>query len=102
MGRTGETFWAFQGQNAVPDIITVGKPLGNGHPIGAVITSRKIAATIKSAEHIVSSQVLFAFFPHPFITTFRNIFIRTYLLQAYKKSKLKSLNTSSKCFLTNK
>lgn len=59
MGRTGETFWAFQGQNAVPDIITVGKPLGNGHPIGAVITSRKIAATIKSAEHIVSPQVFF-------------------------------------------
>lgn len=55
MGRTGETFWAFQGQNAVPDIITVGKPLGNGYPIGAVITSRKIAATIKKAEDIVSS-----------------------------------------------
>uniref|UniRef100_A0A1B6MD07 Uncharacterized protein n=1 Tax=Graphocephala atropunctata TaxID=36148 RepID=A0A1B6MD07_9HEMI len=52
MGRTGETFWAFQGQNAVPDIITLGKPLGNGHPIGAVITSRKIAATIKNAEQI--------------------------------------------------
>lgn len=61
MGRTGETFWAFQGQNAVPDIITVGKPLGNGHPIGAVITSRKIAATIKSAEHIVSPQVFLHF-----------------------------------------
>ncbi|XP_054266707.1 ethanolamine-phosphate phospho-lyase-like isoform X2 [Macrosteles quadrilineatus] len=52
MGRTGETFWGFQGQNAVPDILTVGKPLGNGHPIGAVITSRKIAATIKNAEQI--------------------------------------------------
>ncbi|XP_046673213.1 ethanolamine-phosphate phospho-lyase-like [Homalodisca vitripennis] len=52
MGRTGDNFWAFQGQNAIPDILTVGKPLGNGHPIGAVITSRKIAATVKNAEQI--------------------------------------------------
>ncbi len=44
MGRVGSHFWAFQEQNALPDIVTVGKPIGNGHPLGAVITSPAIAA----------------------------------------------------------
>jgi len=30
-------------QNVVPDIVTLGKPIGNGHPLGAVITTQKIA-----------------------------------------------------------
>jgi len=42
-GRAGERFWMFETQEAVPDIVTLGKPIGNGHPIGAVITTREIA-----------------------------------------------------------
>lgn len=42
-GRAGHVFWAFEDQGVVPDIVTVGKPMGNGHPIGAVITTRAVA-----------------------------------------------------------
>ncbi len=42
-GRAGEHFWAFESQGVVPDIVTLGKPIGNGHPVGAVVTTREIA-----------------------------------------------------------
>ncbi len=42
-GRAGKTFWAFELQSVVPDIVTVGKPIGNGHPMAALITTREIA-----------------------------------------------------------
>jgi len=42
-GRVGTHFWAFEMQDAVPDIVTVGKPMGNGHPVAAVVTTRAIA-----------------------------------------------------------
>jgi 4-aminobutyrate aminotransferase-like enzyme len=42
-GRMGKTFWGFQLHNVVPDIVTIGKPLGNGHPIAAVACTREIA-----------------------------------------------------------
>ena len=42
-GRVGSHFWAFQAQNVVPDVVTLGKPMGNGHPLGAVVTTRAIA-----------------------------------------------------------
>src|SRR5437016_12213857 len=44
-GRAGTYFWMFETQGVVPDIVTLGKPIGNGHPLGAVITSPKIAAS---------------------------------------------------------
>jgi len=37
--------WMFESQGVVPDIVTLGKPIGNGHPIGAVITTPEIAAS---------------------------------------------------------
>jgi 4-aminobutyrate aminotransferase-like enzyme len=42
--RTGERMWAFSYSRAVPDIVTLGKPIGDGHPLGAVITTPAIAA----------------------------------------------------------
>lgn len=42
-GRVGSHFWGFETQDAVPDIVTLGKPIGNGHPLGAVVTSVEIA-----------------------------------------------------------
>jgi len=43
-GRTGESMWSFERLGIVPDLVTLGKPMGNGHPVGAVITRREIAA----------------------------------------------------------
>ncbi len=43
-GRDGEYFWSFQSHGVVPDIVTMGKPIGNGHPVGAVVTTPEIAA----------------------------------------------------------
>ena len=43
-GRVGSSFWAFQGQGVVPDIVTVGKPIGNGFPMAALVTTRPLAA----------------------------------------------------------
>jgi 4-aminobutyrate aminotransferase-like enzyme len=42
-GRVGSHLWAFETQNVVPDIVTLGKPIGNGHPLAAVITTAEIA-----------------------------------------------------------
>ncbi|MBA2382201.1 MAG: aminotransferase class III-fold pyridoxal phosphate-dependent enzyme, partial [Chloroflexi bacterium] len=42
-GRVGSAVWAFDAQGALPDIVTMGKPIGNGHPLGAVVTTRAIA-----------------------------------------------------------
>ncbi len=44
-GRAGTHFWMFETQGAAPDIVTMGKPIGNGHPMGAVVTTREIAAS---------------------------------------------------------
>ena len=44
-GRVGSHMWAFETQGVVPDIVTMGKPIGNGHPMAAVITTPEIAAS---------------------------------------------------------
>lgn len=44
-GRAGSHFWMFETRDAVPDIVTLGKPMGNGHPVAAVITTPEIAAS---------------------------------------------------------
>jgi len=43
-GRVGTHLWAFEQQGVVPDIVTLGKPIGNGHPLGAVVTTPALAA----------------------------------------------------------
>jgi 4-aminobutyrate aminotransferase-like enzyme/Ser/Thr protein kinase RdoA (MazF antagonist) len=42
-GRTGAVMWSYQRLGIEPDIVTLGKPMGNGHPVAAVITRRDIA-----------------------------------------------------------
>lgn len=42
-GRMGKTFWGFQLFGVVPDIVTIGKPLGNGHPLAAVACTQEVA-----------------------------------------------------------
>jgi 4-aminobutyrate aminotransferase-like enzyme len=46
--RAGTHFWAFETQEVIPDIVTLGKPMGNGHPLGAVITTPEIAESFNT------------------------------------------------------
>lgn len=48
LGRTGTHLWAHQKMGVVPDVMTLGKPMGNGHPIGGVVTNRDIQKTFRS------------------------------------------------------
>lgn len=48
-GRTGRNFWGYEVDDLVPDIVTMGKPMGNGHPLSAVVTRRDLAASF--SEH---------------------------------------------------
>ena len=43
LGRAGNNMWGFQDFGPAPDILTVGKPLGNGFPMGAVVCSREVS-----------------------------------------------------------
>jgi 4-aminobutyrate aminotransferase-like enzyme len=54
-GRLGEYFWGSTQQGVVPDIITVAKAMGNGHPLGAVITRRDIAERFANEGSMFSS-----------------------------------------------
>ncbi len=55
-GRLGEYFWGFEEQGVVPDIITLAKGMGNGHPLGAVITRREIAEALEAEGYFFSSS----------------------------------------------
>jgi len=54
-GRLGEYFWGFEQQGVVPDIITMAKGMGNGQPLGAVITRREIAEALEAEGYFFSS-----------------------------------------------
>ena len=54
-GRLGHWFWGFEQQGVVPDVVAVAKAAGNGYPLGAVITSREIAARFRSQGYFFSS-----------------------------------------------
>ncbi|WP_172403284.1 aminotransferase [Ensifer aridi] len=55
-GRLGHYFWGFEEQGVVPDVITVAKGMGNGHPLGAVITRREIADALEKEGYFFSSS----------------------------------------------
>ncbi|MDH6197675.1 4-aminobutyrate aminotransferase-like enzyme/Ser/Thr protein kinase RdoA (MazF antagonist) [Mycobacterium frederiksbergense] len=54
-GRLGEWFWGFAQQGVVPDIVSMAKSVGNGYPLGAVVTSREIAEAFRSQGYFFSS-----------------------------------------------
>ena len=54
-GRLGDVFWGFEAQEVVPDIVILGKPMGNGHPIGAVVTTDEIAESFNNGMEFFSS-----------------------------------------------
>ncbi|MFJ8851891.1 aminotransferase [Streptomyces sp. NPDC102437] len=54
-GRLGHWFWGFEQQQVVPDIVCVAKAMGNGHPLGAVITSKPVADRYRDQGYFFSS-----------------------------------------------
>ena len=49
-GRVGSHMWAFEESGVIPDIVVMGKPMGNGHPMAAVFTTSEIAASFEQME----------------------------------------------------
>ena len=54
-GRIGTHFYAFEEQGVIPDIVVLGKPIGNGYPIGAVVTTPEIAASFDNGMEFFST-----------------------------------------------
>jgi 4-aminobutyrate aminotransferase-like enzyme/Ser/Thr protein kinase RdoA (MazF antagonist) len=54
-GRMGTHFYAFESQRVVPDIVVLGKPIGNGYPLGAVITTPEIAGSFDNGMEFFST-----------------------------------------------
>lgn len=53
-GRTGK-FWGWEHHDVIPDMVILGKPMGNGHPIGAVVTTAEIAESFDNGMEFFSS-----------------------------------------------
>jgi 4-aminobutyrate aminotransferase-like enzyme/Ser/Thr protein kinase RdoA (MazF antagonist) len=54
-GRLGDHLWAFAGYGITPDIVTLGKPMGNGYPVAAVITRKDIVERFPFAGEVFST-----------------------------------------------
>lgn len=54
-GRIGNAFYAFEEQEAEPDMVVIGKPIGNGHPLAAVVTRRAIADSFDNGMEFFST-----------------------------------------------
>ncbi len=55
LGRLGDYFFGFEEQGAVPDIVVLGKPIGNGHPLGVVVTTKEIADSFAKGPEFFST-----------------------------------------------
>jgi 4-aminobutyrate aminotransferase-like enzyme/Ser/Thr protein kinase RdoA (MazF antagonist) len=55
LGRIGTHYWAFESQGVAPDIVVMGKPLGNGHPLAAVVARREIAESFDNGMEFFST-----------------------------------------------
>jgi ethanolamine-phosphate phospho-lyase len=54
-GRVGDCFWGFEQYGVVPDMVVLGKPMGNGHPMGAVVCTQEIADSFEKGVEFFSS-----------------------------------------------
>ena len=77
-GRLGESFWGFQLHDVLPDIITIGKPIGNGHPLAAVVCTEEVAHSFANGMEFFNT-----FGGNPVSCA-----IGTAVLQTVKKEKL--------------
>jgi len=55
LGRLGDYYFGFEQQEVIPDIVVLGKPIGNGHPLGVVVTTREIAASFSRGPEFFST-----------------------------------------------
>jgi len=54
-GRVGDYFWGYEAQGVIPDLVVLGKPMGNGHPMGAVVCTEAIAESFSKGVEFFSS-----------------------------------------------
>jgi ethanolamine-phosphate phospho-lyase len=54
-GRLGHFFWGFEMHGIIPDMVVLGKPIANGHPMGAVVTTDKLATAFDNGMEFFSS-----------------------------------------------
>jgi 4-aminobutyrate aminotransferase-like enzyme/aminoglycoside phosphotransferase (APT) family kinase protein len=54
-GRTGDGLWCFERYGITPDVVTLGKPMGNGYPVAALITRREIAGELAKTAKVFST-----------------------------------------------
>ncbi len=54
-GRMGSHFWGFQTQQVIPDIVVLGKPMGNGHPLAGIVTTTEIAQSFDNGMEFFST-----------------------------------------------
>ncbi|WP_397363876.1 aminotransferase class III-fold pyridoxal phosphate-dependent enzyme [Olleya sp. R77988] len=54
-GRLGQHFWGFEASDVIPDMVILGKPIANGHPMGAVVCTEEIAASFEKGVEFFSS-----------------------------------------------
>ena len=54
-GRTGDHFWGYEAQGVIPDMVILGKPIANGHPMGAVVCTDEIAESFEQGVEFFSS-----------------------------------------------
>ncbi|MDB0037814.1 aminotransferase class III-fold pyridoxal phosphate-dependent enzyme [bacterium] len=54
-GRLGDYFWGFEAHNVIPDMVIIGKPMANGHPMGAVVCTDEIAESFGKGVEFFSS-----------------------------------------------
>lgn len=55
LGRLGDYYFGFEHQGAVPDIVVMGKPIGNGHPLGVLVTTKAIAESFDNGIEFFST-----------------------------------------------
>ncbi|NKX29894.1 aminotransferase class III-fold pyridoxal phosphate-dependent enzyme [Tritonibacter mobilis] len=55
LGRLGEYYFGFEYQGAMPDIVVMGKPIGNGHPLGVLVTTKEIAQSFDNGIEFFST-----------------------------------------------
>ena len=54
-GRMGDYYWGYEAQDVVPDMVILGKPMANGHPMGAVVCTSEIASSFEKGVEFFSS-----------------------------------------------
>jgi ethanolamine-phosphate phospho-lyase len=102
-GRLGKNFWGFEMHNIVPDMVVLGKPIANGHPMGAVITNNNIASAFENGMEFFSSfggNPVSCAIGHAVIETIQNEGLQQQALEVgnYWQSTLKQLQHEYKAF----